>query len=466
MQPERKHRLAPQRDQSGRRQSVATRGRALAVNPGAAFEVCVVVAADALVLLLLTTVAHVLFAVLIVGVAAITWKLKGLYSRRLALSVLDDLPSLTTGVMVALVPATLLAPQLQGVNGRSAAVMAVGVLVAVTAGRRIAYAVIVHQRASGRITYPTLMVGAGAPAAALTQRIQAHPESGLRLVGAVADHVTRSPGPLPLLGTSQDLARLVSQRRITDLVIGYGGMSSANLVDVLRTCDRINVEIYVVPRLFELHSLRVGDDHIWGFPLVRVRRPAQRVLTWRVKRAFDVTLAAVALLLCAPVIAAVALAARLELGHGVIFRQTRIGLQGRPFELMKFRSMQTSPEVQGVWSVSEERIGRVGRFIRRYSLDELPQLVNVLKGDMSLVGPRPERPEYVEQFCLAVPRYLHRHRVPVGMTGLAAVNGLRGDTSIEDRADFDNWYIDNWSLWLDVKILIRTLDSVLKGTGG
>ncbi len=251
------------------------------------------------------------------------------------------------------------------------------------------------------------------------------------------------------------------------MVIGYGGMSSAGLVDVLRTCDRINVEIYVVPRLFELHTMRGSDDHIWGLPLVRVRRPAQRALTWRVKRAFDVTLATAGLLLTAPVTLAVALAVRLELGRGIIFKQTRVGLEGRPFELMKFRSVRESPAVaQGTWTVSEEHIGRVGRFIRRYSLDEIPQLLNVIRGDMSLVGPRPERPEYVQQFCAAVPRYVHRHRVPVGMTGLAAVNGLRGDTSIEDRAQFDNWYIDNWSLWLDFKILIRTVAAVLRGTGG
>ena len=118
------------------------------------------------------------------------------------------------------------------------------------------------------------------------------------------------------------------------------------------------------------------------------------------------------------------------------------------------------------WTVTADQIGPVGRFIRRYSLDELPQLVNVLRGDMTLVGPRPERPEYVAEFCALVPRYVHRHRVPVGMTGLAAVNGLRGDTSIADRADFDNWYIENWSLWLDIKILVRTLNAVLGGTGG
>jgi lipopolysaccharide/colanic/teichoic acid biosynthesis glycosyltransferase len=189
-------------------------------------------------------------------------------------------------------------------------------------------------------------------------------------------------------------------------------------------------------------------------------------VTWRVKRAFDIIVAATVLFLTAPVSLAVALSVRLTLGKDIIFRQTRVGLQGRPFELMKFRSVRhSSPGTPGLWTIPADDIGKVGRFIRRYSLDEIPQLVNVLRGDMSLVGPRPERPEYVQQFCADIPRYVHRHRVPVGMTGLAAVNGLRGDTSIEDRAQFDNWYIDNWSLWLDTKILIRTVDAVLRGTG-
>ena len=432
------------------------------------FELCVVLVADTFVWVLVVALTQSLLAIATIAVAALTWKLKGLYNRRIALSVLDDLPALTTGVLVALAPAMALALTLGGpVSSGSVLLVGAGTLAAMALGRSFAYVVILHQRSVGRISHRTLMVGAGAHTTTLVQRIQAHPESGLRLVGTVANHIPRSPGPLPSLGTSKDLARLVTDCRIKDVVIGYGGMSSSDLVEVLRTCDRVNVEIYVIPRLFELHTLHGSDDHIWGLPLVRVRRPAQRVLTWRVKRVFDVVLAGTALLLSAPLTLAVALAVRLELGSGIIFTQTRVGLNGRPFELMKFRSIRPSPATpQGPWTVSGEHIGTVGRFIRRYSLDEIPQLVNVIRGDMSLVGPRPERPEYVQEFCAAFPRYVHRHRVPVGMTGLAAVNGLRGDTSIDDRARFDNWYIDNWSLWLDIKILIRTVKAVLAGTGG
>jgi lipopolysaccharide/colanic/teichoic acid biosynthesis glycosyltransferase len=175
----------------------------------------------------------------------------------------------------------------------------------------------------------------------------------------------------------------------------------------------------------------------------------------------------VALGLFLPLLFAVAVAVRWELGPGLLYRQTRIGAHGQPFQLLKFRSMREGVSADGHrWTVPEADMGPVGRFIRRYSLDELPQLWNVLRGDMSLVGPRPERPEFVEQFAATYPCYTHRHRVPVGMTGLAAVNGLRGNTSIEERANFDNWYIENWSLWLDAKILLRTVSALLRGTGG
>jgi exopolysaccharide biosynthesis polyprenyl glycosylphosphotransferase len=285
-------------------------------------------------------------------------------------------------------------------------------------------------------------------------------------VGIVANHPVRGTAPLPVLGAPEDLARVIQEHHVTDVVVGFGGMSSAELVGLLRTCDRAAVQIYMVPRLFEMHHLHVRDDQIWGVPLVRLRRPPQRVATWWLKGAFDKAMAALGLVAALPLLALVALAVRVELGPGVIFRQRRVGLGGREFDLLKFRSMAPTSPTAGTWSVSPQDLGPVGRFIRRYSLDELPQLLNVVRGDMSLVGPRPERPEYVEQFRAAMPPYAHRHRVPVGLTGLAAVNGLRGDTSIQDRVHFDNWYIDNWSLWLDMKILIRTASSVLRGSGG
>ena len=164
-----------------------------------------------------------------------------------------------------------------------------------------------------------------------------------------------------------------------------------------------------------------------------------------------------------------ALAVRLEGGPGVLFRQERVGLDGRSFEVLKFRSLKpaTALESASTWNIAhDDRLGPVGRFLRQTSLDELPQLWNIVNGDMSLVGPRPERPLFVEQFTQSIPRYPGRHRVPCGLTGWSQVNGLRGDTSIEERARFDNYYVENWSLWLDIKIIVRTVDQVLRRQGG
>jgi exopolysaccharide biosynthesis polyprenyl glycosylphosphotransferase len=205
---------------------------------------------------------------------------------------------------------------------------------------------------------------------------------------------------------------------------------------------------------------------VWGLPLIRLRRAAYRTVAWRLKRVIDVLVALICLLVLLPVLAVCAAAVRMEGGRGVIFRQLRVGLDGRPFTLLKFRSLKPASEEESaiLWNIAaDHRLGVVGRFLRRTSLDELPQLWNVLIGDMSLVGPRPERPHFVDDFAKRYPRYMSRHRVPAGMTGWAQVNGLRGDTSILDRARFDNYYIENWSLWTDVKIMLRTMMYLVSG---
>jgi lipopolysaccharide/colanic/teichoic acid biosynthesis glycosyltransferase len=177
------------------------------------------------------------------------------------------------------------------------------------------------------------------------------------------------------------------------------------------------------------------------------------------KRGIDILGALSGLLLTLPVLLVIAVAVRIEGGPGVIFRQQRVGQHGRVFTLYKLRSLKPVADEGDVrWNIdNDSRLGKVGKFIRRTSLDELPQLINVLVGDMSLVGPRPERPFFVDQFSQEIPGYAQRHRVPVGLTGLAVVKGLRGDTSIPERARVDNEYADNWSLWLDIKIMFRTV---------
>jgi exopolysaccharide biosynthesis polyprenyl glycosylphosphotransferase len=218
-----------------------------------------------------------------------------------------------------------------------------------------------------------------------------------------------------------------------------------------------------------MHRTVRYSDEVWGIPLVRVRRAVYRSPWWKVKRLVDIAVSAVALLLLSPVLVTCAVAVRLEGGTGILFRQVRVGVDGRPFEVLKFRSLKPVDETESQtnWNIKhDDRLGPVGRFLRASSLDELPQLWNILRGDMSLVGPRPERPHFVDQFSTHIPRYTARHRVPAGLTGWAQAHGLRGDTSIEERARFDNYYIENWSPWLDTKILVKTVSQVVRRQGG
>ncbi len=399
------------------------------------------------------------------------------HAVRLSLSVLDDVPGLAVRGVVIAGAATVLGmpaygPDVPGAD-QGAGLLVTALLYAgiAVAGRAVGYAVLRRLQASGRLSSPALIVGAGPTGARIGQVLQEHPEYGLVPVGFV-DRMppARPPNlPAPLLGDATDLGKLVAAYGVRQVFVASCRTRDADLVDVLRDCDRLDCEIFVVPRLYELG---VGApsvaDHLWGLPITRLPRAAYRSHTWLLKRVLDVVLAATALVLVSPVMLAIALAVRLELGPGVLFRQDRIGLDGRPFPLLKFRSLK--PERVGLrksWStVDTARMGRVGAFLRRSSLDELPQLWNVLRGQMSLVGPRPEQPHYVAQFTGEHRGYPSRHRVPAGVTGWAQVHGLRGDTSLEERVRFDNFYIEHWSLWQDIKILIRTVASVIRLHGG
>jgi exopolysaccharide biosynthesis polyprenyl glycosylphosphotransferase len=257
------------------------------------------------------------------------------------------------------------------------------------------------------------------------------------------------------------------EERVDRVVVAFGRAREADMVDVLRACEDAAVDIHFLPRFFELGSaVHATDvDDVWGFPLVRLRRPVRRTFSRGAKRAFDMTVAGVSLLLISPLYAVLSLAVKLSSPGPVHFRQQRVGQRGESVEILKFRSMRVHTDSDTEWTIAEETITKVGRFMRVLGLDEIPQLWNILRGQMSLVGPRPERPFFVEQFKAEIPHYDDRHRVPVGLTGLAQVHGLRGDTSIEERARFDNHYIENWSLWRDLTILMQTLFAVVRNVG-
>jgi exopolysaccharide biosynthesis polyprenyl glycosylphosphotransferase len=334
---------------------------------------------------------------------------------------------------------------------------------ALVLGRSVAYSVVRRARRLGRVGDRTVVVGAGAVGLEILRLLDAHPEYGLRPIGVV-DDVRDEPG-LPLLGALGDLQDVIERHQVRRLIVAFGPTGEQELVEVLRQVSSLDVDLHVVPRFFELGLVPGGPgvEHLWGIPVYQVRRAALRAAAWRCKRVIDVAVASAAIVVTSPVMGAAALAVRLTSPGPVLFRQRRTGQNGREIDVLKFRTLRVNDDADITWSVEDDpRQTAVGKWLRRLSLDELPQLWNVLRGDMSIVGPRPERPFYVSRFRSTVAGYDRRHRLPVGLTGLAQVHGLRGDTSIAERARFDNFYIEHWSPWLDVRIMLRTVATVVR----
>ena len=397
----------------------------------------------------------------------------GLYQHRLSLSLLDDLPAIVGRVLAAAALAAMyreivgspvmLAPRLRLVILAACLVLL---------GRTVAYAVIRWARTTRRSVYRTLVVGAGKVGQEVAQLLADHPEHGLEPIGFYdpdpLPHTTRS---LTVFNSQRDLAEIVTRLRVQVVIVAFSGAGEETIVEAVRTCGRLDCEIFMVPRLFELQSPSSRHvDRIWSMKVIRLGRNAHRSLAWPVKRLIDIVVAGTGMLVLSPLMALIALAVWLD-GRGkggVLFRQERVGIDNIPFTIYKFRSMRpaTSTEAQTTWNIAtDNRLRPLGKILRATSLDELPQLWNVLKGDMSLVGPRPERPHFVGLFSQEYPDYPARHRVPSGLTGWAQVHGLRGDTSIRERARFDNDYIEHWSLWNDVKIILRTATATLLRRG-
>jgi exopolysaccharide biosynthesis polyprenyl glycosylphosphotransferase len=340
----------------------------------------------------------------------------------------------------------------------------VAAAVAVVASRFITFGIVRFLRVRRVTTQRAVVVGAGLVGAQLAAFLEKHAALGIEPVGLVDD--SNPETGLPVLGPVQKLPEILRAYGARYVLLAFGSATDTDTVDVLRSLPAGRVEIFIVPRFFEVGAA-AGDplvDDAWGIPLIWLRRRASRETMLRAKRAFDVVVALAVLLLTLPLLAAGALAVAVTSKGPILFRQRRIGQHGRPFDLLKLRSMELNTDSDTTWSVSTDiRVTRVGRVLRRTSLDELPQLFNVLNGDMSLVGPRPERPYYVTEFAKTVPRYQDRHRAPVGLTGWAQIHGLRGNSSIDDRVRFDNIYIEHWSIWRDLSILARTLSAMLRG---
>jgi exopolysaccharide biosynthesis polyprenyl glycosylphosphotransferase len=325
---------------------------------------------------------------------------------------------------------------------------------------------------------PTLILGAGTIGEHLVKRLTTDRGYGLRPVGFLdSDPMpagAHSPAPsLPVLGGPDDLAEAIHTTGARRVILAFSSEPDHVLVEKVRECERLGVEVSLVPRLFEAINDRAILDHVGGLPLISLRPTNPHGWQFAIKHTVDRLLAMAGLVVLAPAILVIVLAVRLSSPGPVLFRQRRVGRDGRVFDVLKFRTMREPDPARQAEFVppegcapggieGEDRTTAVGRWLRSTSLDEVPQLINVLRGDMSIVGPRPERPQFAARFGAEVQRYDDRHRVKSGMTGWAQVNGLRGQTSIADRVEWDNYYIRNWSLRLDFKIMMLTAAELLR----
>jgi exopolysaccharide biosynthesis polyprenyl glycosylphosphotransferase len=330
-------------------------------------------------------------------------------------------------------------------------------------------------RRRGRLLTPTLIVGAGVIGARVVRRLSSSSDYGLQPVGFLdADPrpgAADVDGMVPVLGGSEDLAEVCAQTGAGHVILAFSSERDHRLVELVRLCRKLGIEVLVVPRLYESINERATVEHLGGLPLLSLGGIDPKGWQFAVKHVLDRVVSLAALIALAPLLVAVAIVVKLSSPGPVIFRQRRLGRDGRVFDVFKFRTMSqssgapaftTSPGAAPGGIEGIDRRTRIGRLLRSTSLDELPQLINVLRGEMSIVGPRPERPEYAAQFARDVDGYRYRHRVKSGITGWAQVNGLRGQTSIDDRVEWDNHYIENWSLGLELRTIGLTLAELLR----
>jgi exopolysaccharide biosynthesis polyprenyl glycosylphosphotransferase len=410
-------------------------------------------------------------------IAISLWAIRGLYRLSLRPRILDDLGRILTATAVA--GMTVLSVRLllgeEGTVATETVRLTVFAAVYVGAGRAALSLAATGWWRAGSLGRPTLIVGAGRVGRLVARRLQEEPDFGLRPVAFL------DPDPLPAPDGSPDLPVATGSSAFEDVVAQYGvrqvvltfSMATNDVfLGLLKRCNELGLGVSIVPRLFERLPDRLDVSRLGGLPLMTVRPANPRGVQYAIKHALDPLIAAATILLLSPILLAAALGVWIDSGRPILFRQVRLGRDGRRFHMLKFRTMEVDDadelpldlirDLRSGGVEGRDRRTKVGRYLRRLSIDELPQLFNVVKGEMSLVGPRPERPEWVSEFERRVHRYGERTRVKAGITGWAQVHGLRGQTSLADRAEWDNYYIENFSLWLDFKVLLMTFSAVFR----
>lgn len=320
-----------------------------------------------------------------------------------------------------------------------------------------------RRRLRGENLQRILIVGAGVAGREIAAKLNAHRELGFEVVGYLDDDGNKRGKVMegaPVIGSTADVERVLEERRVDQVYIALPLEAHRKMMRILQTVGRECVEVKLVPDILQYATLKAAIEDVDGTPVINLSQVPMQGWHSMVKRLMDLGVATAALLVLLPLLPVVAALIWFEDRGPIFYRQERMGLDGRSFMILKFRSMRVNAESSTgpVWAVKDDpRRTRIGEFLRRWSLDELPQLWNVVRGDMSIIGPRPERPAFVREFKHKLPQYMVRHRVKAGITGWAQVHGWRGNTSIKKRLQYDLYYIENWSLMLDLKILWMTL---------
>jgi exopolysaccharide biosynthesis polyprenyl glycosylphosphotransferase len=397
----------------------------------------------------------------------VTFASSGVYRIRRGRPFLDELFSIIGAAALAGVVTLALMSLYRGFSYSRLVLLysVLAALVLITINRLLLRRLMSIRQRRGIGTDRVLVVGTGAGSELLLHRMTMFPEYGYTVCGVLDDKLevgTPFAGS-QVVGPVAELPQQVQRQQIDQVFLALPGARHDEMLHLIKTCDDLQVDFRMLPDVFEIITTRVSADVVDGIPLVGVRRSQMEGVGLAVKRLFDLAVSLALVVVLSPVWVLLVIAIAISSRGPVLYRQERVGQGGKVFTVVKFRSMVADAEADTgpVFAAPDDsRRTAVGRFMRRFSLDELPQLINIIRGDMSLVGPRPERPFFVERFGSEIPRYLERHQVRPGVTGWAQVNDLRGGTSIADRTIYDIYYIENWSLSFDIKILLLTFGRI------